>query len=144
MIGINFKLKEDSVFAQNVYLGLEGAKTGELTYSEFKINLEDEGFRMKLATSMALTEGSYVRQRPLSGVIPGKTYGYRQAGIPTVVYDRYNGNVPLAVGEGIKKPTVSNKGYTVTKEYKQFQKKAFLLCLNTSFFFVCQFHLEFV
>ena len=35
----------------------------------------------------------------------------------------YNGNVPLAVGEGIKKPTVSNKGYTVTKEYKQFPKK---------------------
>ncbi len=117
--GINFKLKEDSVFAQNVYLGLEGAKTGELTYSEFKINLEDEGFRMKLATSMALTEGSYVRQRPLSGIIPGKTYGYRQAGIPTIVYDRYNGVLPLALGEGIKR---TNNNFKVSKEYLQFPK----------------------
>ena len=117
--GINFKLKEDNVFAQNVYLGLEGAKTGELTYSEFKINLEDEGFRMKLATSMALTEGSYVRKRPLSGVFPGKTYGYRQAGIPTIVYDRYSGVLPLALGEGIKK---TNNNFKVSKEYLQFPK----------------------
>jgi hypothetical protein len=74
---------------------------------------------MKLATSMALTEGSYVRQRPLSGIIPGKTYGYRQAGIPTIVYDRYNGVLPLALGEGIKR---TNNNFKVSKEYLQFPK----------------------
>lgn len=121
---ISLKLKNDKGFARNVYLGLEGAKTGELTYAEFKSLLNEEGFRTQLSASIVITEGAIVKKEGFFGkVIPGKTRGYNVTGNLTRVYDRYNGNVPLAVGEGIKKPTVSNKGYTVTKEYKQFPKK---------------------
>lgn len=121
---ISLKLKNDKGFARNVYLGLEGAKTGELTYAEFKSLLNEEGFRTQLSASIVITEGAIVKKEGFFGkVIPGKTRGYNVTGNLTRVYDRYNGNVPLAVGEGIKKPTVSNKGYTVTKEYKEFPKK---------------------
>ena len=113
---INYKLKEDDMFAKNVYLGLEGAKTGELTYSEFKSNLDEEGFRMKLGVSMALTEGSYDREGLFAG------YGYRTVGVPSVIYDRYSGSIPLILGEGIKRPTINNNNFTVTKEYRQFSK----------------------
>lgn len=121
---VSLKLKNDKGFARNVYLGLEGAKTGELTYAEFKSLLNEEGFRTQLSASIVITEGAVVKKEGFLGKItPGKSRGYNVTGNLTRVYDRYNGNVPLAVGEGIKKPTVSNKGYTVTKEYKQFPKK---------------------
>jgi len=121
---VSLKLKNDKGFSRNVYLGLEGAKTGELSYAEFTSLLNEEGFRTQLSASIVITEGAVVKKEGFFGkIIPGKTRGYNVTGNLTRVYDRYNGNIPLAVGEGIKKPTVSNKGYTVTKEYKQFPKK---------------------
>ena len=121
---VALKLKNDKGFARNVYLGLEGAKTGELTYAEFKSLSNEEGFRTQLAASIVITEGAVVKKEGFFGsIIPGKTRGYNVTGNLTRVYDRYNGNVPLAVGEGIQQPTVSNKGYTVSKEYKEFPKK---------------------
>jgi len=122
---VALKLKNDKGFARNVYLGLEGAKTGELTYAEFKSLSNEEGFRTQLAASIVITEGAIVKKETIGGgkLIPGKTIGYNVTGNLTRVYDRYNGNIPLAVGEGIQQPTVSNKGYTVSKEYKEFPKK---------------------
>jgi len=121
---VALKLKNDKGFARNVYLGLEGAKTGELTYAEFKSLSNEEGFRTQLAASIVITEGAIVKKEGIFGtLIPGKTRGYNVTGNLTGVYNRYNGNVPLAVGEGIQQPTISNKGYTVSKEYKEFPKK---------------------
>ena len=121
---VALKLKNDKGFARNVYLGLEGAKTGELTYAEFKSLSNEEGFRTQLAASIVITEGAIVKKEGMFGtLIPGKTRGYNVTGNLTKVYDRYNGNVPLAVGEGIQQPTISNRGYTVSKEYKEFPKK---------------------
>ena len=108
--GTALLLNEDTDLAENIYVSSLkeiGVDVTESKVKTFRSNMRDDTYRLNFATAIVSREGL-----KSSGVIARETYDFNGIMEEKIVskysYDRFSGEIPALLGDGIMTPKESN------------------------------------
>ncbi len=108
--GTSLLLNQDTDLAENIYVSSLkeiGVDVTESKIKTFRSNMRDDTYRLNFATAIVSREGL-----KSSGVIPRETYDFNGIMEEKIVskysYDRFSGEIPALLGDGIMTPKESD------------------------------------